>query len=256
MDGVLIIDKEKNFTSHDVVAKVKKALGAKKVGHLGTLDPNATGVLALVINKATKYADRFSGGEKTYHAVVKLGEETDTYDSEGKITETKSIDGVSAEDVEKVLCSFLGEIDQLPPMFSAVKKDGVPLYKLARKGIEIEREAKKVEIYSIENIKVELPLVSFDVSASRGTYIRTLAFDFGRKLGVGAHLQDLRRTGSGIFKIDDSVKCTESKEVLESKVIPLGKLLMDSVKEDSVNKDKRSSVEATGDSKTESAVTL
>lgn len=225
-DGILIIDKETDMTSHDAVSIVKKTLGAKKVGHLGTLDPSATGVLALVINKATKYADKFGGGEKVYSATVKLGEVTDTYDSEGKVTETKSVDGVRVEDVEKSLMSFLGKINQKPPMYSAVKKNGTPLYKLARKGIEVEREAKEVEIFRLDGIKVDIPNVSFNVSCSRGTYIRTLAFDLGEKLGVGGHLTSLRRTGSGLFSIDESVSPRLSKEELEAKIIPLGKLLM------------------------------
>ena len=226
-DGILIIDKETDMTSHDAVRIVKKTLGAKKVGHLGTLDPSATGVLALVINKATKYADKFGGGEKIYKTTVKLGEVTDTYDQEGTVTETKSIEGLKVEDVEDALMSFLGKIDQVPPMYSAVKKNGTPLYKLARKGIEIEREAKEVEIFRIDEVSINLPFVEFNVSCSRGTYIRTLAFDLGEKLGVGGHLTSLRRTGSGMFKIEDSASPRLSKEELESKIIPLGKLLME-----------------------------
>ncbi len=227
IDGILIIDKETDMTSHDAVRIVKRTLGAKKVGHLGTLDPSATGVLALVINKATKYADKFGGGEKIYSATVKLGEVTDTYDQEGKITEIKSVEGVTAGDVEKALKSFVGKISQLPPMFSAVKKNGTPLYKLARKGIEVEREAKEVEIFKIDSIEVDMPNVSFKVSCSRGTYIRTLAFDLGEKLGVGGHLTALRRTGSGMFHIEDSVSPRLNKEELEERIIPLGKLLME-----------------------------
>lgn len=226
IDGILIIDKETEMTSHDAVRIVKKTLGAKKVGHLGTLDPSATGVLALVINKATKYADKFGGGEKVYTTTVKLGEVTDTYDQEGEVTETHSTHGLSPEDVKTALMSFLGSIDQVPPMYSAVKKNGTPLYKLARKGIEIEREAKVVEIFRIDEVSVDLPFVEFNVSCSRGTYIRTLAFDLGQKLKVGGHLTSLRRTGSGIFKIEDSVSPRLSKVELESKIIPLGKLLM------------------------------
>ncbi len=205
MNGVIVIDKPKGVTSHDVVASVKRKLGASKVGHLGTLDPNATGVLPLVINKSTKLATYLGGTRKAYTATMKLGEETDTYDVEGKVTKTFSIDEVTDDDIRRALEGFVGAIDQVPPMYSAVKRKGTPLYKLARKGVVVEREPKQIEIYAIEVVDIALPYVVFNVECSRGTYIRTLCHDVGAVLACGGHLSDLRRTLSGVFTIDEAV---------------------------------------------------
>jgi tRNA pseudouridine55 synthase len=224
IDGVLVINKPRGCTSHDVVSRVKRMIGAKKVGHLGTLDPMATGVLPLVINKATKSATRFQGGVKEYIATMKLGEETDTLDAEGKVVESKDASGIKIEDVEKALYSFIGKIEQTPPMFSAVKQGGVPLYKLARKGKTVAREPKQVEIFSIEILSSELPFVSFKVECSRGTYIRSLCHDTGAKLGCGAHLTELQRSRSGIFTIDESLGVEQGRDALINGIIPLNKL--------------------------------
>ena len=219
MDGILVIDKPKGMTSHDVVATIKRRLRASRVGHLGTLDPNATGVLPLVINRATKSARFLQGGVKGYIATAKLGEETDSYDIDGTITETHSIEGISRDGIEGALAAFTGKLSQLPPMYSAVKRKGVPLYKLARKGLVVEREPKDVEIFSIDVEDVDLPYLRFDVKCSRGTYIRTLCHDVGVKLGCGAHLTELRRTISGAFTIEDAMDLDSSPEAMKAAII-------------------------------------
>jgi tRNA pseudouridine55 synthase len=221
MDGVIVVDKPSGWTSHDVVAKVKRTLRAKKVGHLGTLDPAATGVLPLVVNGATKFARFLDIGGKGYAAIMKLGEETDTQDAEGEVVKTSEVGIIERAEIEKALGSFVGAIEQTPPMYSSVKQGGVPLYKLARKGVTVERAAKEVEIHSITVSSVELPYVEYSVECSRGTYIRTLSVDAGAKLGVGAHLHRLRRTRSGTFTEVEAVDAQGSKESLEAALIPL-----------------------------------
>lgn len=219
MDGILVIDKPCGMTSHDVVAIVKRRLRAQRVGHLGTLDPNATGVLPLVINRATKSARFLEGGIKGYSATAKLGEETDTFDVDGTVTESRSTEDVTPEAIKSVLASFIGKISQLPPMYSAVKRKGVPLYKLARKGIVVEREPKDVEIFSVDVEEIDLPLLRFSVTCSRGTYIRTLCHDMGITLGCGAHLTGLKRTISGAFTIEDAISLDSSPEDMKAAII-------------------------------------
>ncbi len=204
IDGILIVDKDKNMTSHDVVAKVRRRFDIKKVGHAGTLDPNATGVLVLLLGKATKLSNSFLNEEKEYSAIMKLGERTDSGDCEGKIIARKSIISDSTG-IESVVAGIKGEIDQMPPMFSAKKINGKRLYKLARKGIQVERARVRVTIKDIRVLKVELPLVVFDTICSKGTYIRQLADDIGEKLGCGAHLTELRRMRSGTFSLENAV---------------------------------------------------
>lgn len=221
MDGVLVADKPAGYTSHDVVGKVKKILCAAKVGHLGTLDPMATGVLPLVVNKATKYASALEGGVKIYEARLRLGIETDTYDGEGRIVKVSETKGITAETATAVLKSFTGRIKQLPPMYSAVKIGGRPLYELARKGITIEREPREVEVYSIDVISVTLPDVDFRLVCSKGTYVRSICHDSGLLLRCGAHLLSLRRTQSGVFKAEEAVDISASKTALTGAIIPL-----------------------------------
>lgn len=208
MNGFLIIDKPKGITSHDVAVKVKRAINANKVGHTGTLDPFATGVLLLCINEATSTAKLFEGDIKEYIAEMKLGEETDTYDIDGRVTNTYDISCVKNEDVVSVMNGFKGKVSQTPPMFSAIKKNGVPLYKLARKGVDVEREPRDINIYGMDILEISLkfsgPYVKFRVICSKGTYIRSLCFDIGRKLGCGAHLVSLQRTRNGRFSLKDS----------------------------------------------------
>ena len=221
MDGVLVIDKPEGWTSHDAVAIVKKALHAKKVGHLGTLDPAATGVLPLVVNGATGFARILEAGDKEYLATLKLGTETDTYDSEGKVVRTIDASGVAVGEIKEAFSRFRGTILQVPPMFSSVKRSGTPLYKLARKGITVERQPKVVEVFTLDVLKVSPPYVEFRAVCSRGTYIRTLSHDIGKALGCGAHLSSLRRTRSGEFTLEGAVGPREPKEVFEKRLIPL-----------------------------------
>ncbi len=207
MHGLLILDKPAGMTSHDVVNRIRKALHTKKVGHTGTLDPFATGVLVALVGKATRLAQFLDKDEKEYEAVVKLGYETDTGDLTGnKREKTFDRETTSREEIRSVLKQFTGHIEQLPPMFSAKKVDGKKLYELARSGVEIERKAVKVEIKRIElingdDIENELSSFRMRVVCSAGTYIRTLAEDLGRALGTGAHLNELRRTRAGAFSI-------------------------------------------------------
>jgi len=203
--GILVIDKPKGITSHDVVYKVKKIIGAIKVGHTGTLDPMATGVLTLCINKATKAARLLDGGVKEYIATIRLGIETDTYDADGKVVAESDCSSIVEGDITEVVSNFIGRIGQVPPMFSAIKRNGVPLYKLARKGITVKREPREVDVHSIDIENLELPFITLRIACSKGTYIRSLCHDIGEKLGCGAHLTALRRVRNGQFTIDDAV---------------------------------------------------
>ncbi|MCK5690463.1 tRNA pseudouridine(55) synthase TruB [Myxococcota bacterium] len=208
MDGILVIDKPVGPTSHDVVAIARKALNMKKVGHTGTLDPAATGVLPLVLGQGTKIAQYLSGDDKTYEAVIRLGITTTTLDREGEVTSQKEVN-VDKAAILQALEPFRGEIEQTPPMYSAKKLDGQPLYKLARKGVEVERKAKKIVIYELELLEMNLPDISVRVRCSAGTYIRVLAEDLGEKLGCGAYLAELRRTQAGVFTLADAVELEE-----------------------------------------------
>jgi len=204
-EGVLLIDKPRGCTSHDVVDRVRRKLKMKKVGHAGTLDPNATGLLIILVGKATKVSQYLMSLDKEYEGTMKLGEITNTYDSEGEVMETRDVPELEAGAIEEAFAGFFGDQYQTPPMFSAKKVDGVPLYKLARKGKEIEREPRFIRISRLEVEAYEPPLLTFSVACSKGTYIRTLAHDIGEKLGCGAHLDSLRRTISGSFNIQ---QCT------------------------------------------------
>ena len=221
--GVLLIDKPGGMTSHDVVMRVRRILGVKKIGHTGTLDPMATGLLPLCIGGATKIARFLEGGEKEYRATIKFGVETDTYDAEGKVVAESDTSGVSEEMVLEALAQFKGKIQQIPPMYSAVKIGGTPLYKLARKGITVEREPKEVEISDIDVEEFTMPLLTMRITCSKGTYIRTLCHDLGSVVGCGAHLVALRRTRSGYFSIQDAITLdAERSEMIESIVPPKG----------------------------------
>ncbi|MFN3330008.1 MAG: tRNA pseudouridine(55) synthase TruB, partial [Pyrinomonadaceae bacterium] len=188
MNGVLVIDKPEDWTSHDVVAKCRKILKTHKIGHTGTLDPFATGVLLLLVGKATRLAQFLGKYEKEYVAEITFGFETDTGDKTGKIKENTRSDGfrLDAKKIQKVLSEFLGEIEQIPPMFSAKKIKGKKLYELARKQIEIERKPVKIKIYEIELLEIKEKSIAVRIVCSSGTYVRTLAEDIGRKLGIGA----------------------------------------------------------------------
>lgn len=208
MNGVIIIDKPKGKTSHDIVGILRKKFGTRRVGHTGTLDPLATGVLPVCIGNATRAADMLIESDKKYRATFLLGKRSDTLDIEGQITEENEV-SVSEEDVRRVVSEFIGEQDQIPPMYSAIKKDGKKLYDLAREGIEIEREPRRINIYSIDICDIALPTVTIDVHCSKGTYIRSLCDDIGTKLGCGAVMTELRRTYTAGFAIEDAYTIDE-----------------------------------------------
>ncbi len=213
MDGILVVDKPEGITSLDVAREMKRRFGVKKAGHIGTLDPFATGVLPVVINEGTKLVPFLEEGPKEYEVTLKLGEETTTDDWTGKVVTSRSWEGVKSEEIEAAIREFLGKIRQTPPMFSAVKMGGKPLYRLARRGIEVERKEREVEIYGIQVEEIDLPLVRFKVSCSKGTYVRALGKDIGRKVGCGAHLLRLRRIRSGPFTLGDAISWERIKEL-------------------------------------------
>lgn len=205
MNIIINLNKPKGITSQQAVTKVKKLLGARKAGHTGTLDPMATGVLLVCLNEATKVSRFFLDKDKTYHARLKLGERTDTLDADGEIIETRDVPLFTPGHIASVAKQFIGKIIQKPPMYSAIKLNGQPLYKLARRGIEVERAGRPVEIYNIELLQIDIPYVDIAVSCSKGTYIRTLCDEIGLMLGTGAHITALERTSISTFAIDASV---------------------------------------------------
>jgi tRNA pseudouridine55 synthase len=205
LNGFLVVDKPQGVTSFDVVRTIRRALKVRRVGHCGTLDPMATGVLPIAIGEATRLVEFVMDGEKIYRGTLKLGETTDTQDAEGTILSRSSIDGIDRSQIETAISTLLGPIQQLPPMYSALKRDGVPLYELARKGVEVERALRSIEIYRFELCSVDLPFVTFEVTCSKGTYVRTLAHDLGACLGCGAHLTALRRLKSGAFSEGEAI---------------------------------------------------
>lgn len=204
MNGVLNIYKPEGITSFDVVKSIRKITGEKKVGHAGTLDPMASGILPVCIGKGTKIIEYIMENHKVYIAKLKLGVTTDTYDREGKIIEEESIGNISEEKIRKVINSFVGEIEQIPPMYSALKVGGRRLYELAREGIEIKRNARKINIDSIDILDIDVPYVRFKVSCSKGTYIRSLCYDIGKSLSLGATMWELERVENGPFKKENS----------------------------------------------------
>ena len=220
MNGVLIIDKPQGVTSFDMVRKARRWCGTRRVGHSGTLDPLATGVLPVAVGWATRLVEYMMEGQKTYRATLKLGAATDTQDSEGQVISEGEWRQVERAAIEGAIASFVGEIEQLPPMFSALKKDGQPLYKLARQGIEVERTPRSVCIEHFDIEEFTPPYLTFSVRCSKGTYIRTLCHDLGQMLGCGAHMTALRRTATGSF--DESMSLTPAAiEALIEQDIPL-----------------------------------
>ncbi|MFZ0616957.1 MAG: tRNA pseudouridine(55) synthase TruB [Chthoniobacterales bacterium] len=223
IDGVLPIDKASGMTSHDVVAIVRRVLGTKKVGHCGTLDPMATGLLLLTLGRGTKIQDLLMSEDKEYVGTMKLGEMTDSQDADGEITETRPVPEFTDEQLEKAFAKYDGDFYQTPPMVSAIKKDGVALYKLARQGKTVEREPRFVHIYAHQILGVRPPEIDFRVVCSKGFYVRTYAFDIGNDLGCGAHLNALRRTKSGRFDVDMSFPAADLKTAPREEI--LAKLL-------------------------------
>ncbi len=223
-NGIININKEKGFTSHDVVAKLRRILGQKKIGHTGTLDPDATGVLPVCLGNGTKLSDMLTDTDKTYRAVFMLGKITDTQDISGTVIGGNEVTASEAEVIDAIN-SFVGEYDQIPPMYSAIKQEGKKLYELARAGIEVERKARRITIHAITIEKIELPYVTIKVECSKGTYIRTLCHDIGLKLGCGACMTELTRLKVSIFELEKSftlgeVEALHSNGELEGHVIP------------------------------------
>lgn len=221
--GVLLVDKEQEMTSHDAVAIARRSLGIKKIGHCGTLDPMATGLLMLVVGKATKIQDLLMSEDKEYVGTLTLGATTNTQDAKGEILEEKPFDEVTEEQIRAAFGKYEGNFEQIPPMVSAIKKDGVPLYKLARKGQEVVRDPRPVYITDYEITRVAMPEVDFVVQCSKGFYVRTYAHDIGADLGCGAHLSALRRTRSGKFTLEraitvEQLKNGERDELLNSMI--------------------------------------
>lgn len=226
--GVLVIDKAQNMTSHDVVAIARGALKIKKIGHCGTLDPMATGLLMLLINKATKLQDGLMAENKVYDGTLTLGVTTDSQDADGDVVEEKPVPDFSDSDIKQAFDKYLGDFEQIPPMVSAIKKDGVRLYKLARQGKVVERAPRPVKITANEVHPSEMPNVDFTVYCSKGFYVRTYAYDIGEDLGCGAHLSALRRTQSGNFDLRNAIPAmdlkTMGRDAILERLIPLEKL--------------------------------
>lgn len=214
ISGILNIDKPAGITSHDVVDRVRQISGQRRVGHAGTLDPLATGVLVVCLGQATRVAEYLMDSDKVYRAEIRLGVSTDTHDAEGEVTATAEVN-VGEEEARRALASFVGSIQQVPPMYSALKHEGTPLYSLARQGITVEREARSVEIRNIELLDWTPPLLTIRVACSPGTYIRALARDLGQKLGCGAHLQSLIRLACGHFTLEEAVSLDELAEAFD-----------------------------------------
>lgn len=228
LDGAVLVDKPAGPTSHDVVDAIRRRFQIKKVGHCGTLDPNATGLLIIVLGRGTKLSERLMGDDKVYEGTIKFGEATDSYDCDGEITGSLPVMPMRLDELNEEAAKFIGDQMQIPPMVSAIKKNGVPLYKLARKGIEVEREPRLIHVYNFRFTDYTEPLGKFRVACTKGTYIRSIAHDLGQKLGCGAHLTTLRRSASGKFDVKDALpldailKLTTAE--LEKRVMPYLKL--------------------------------
>jgi tRNA pseudouridine55 synthase len=228
LDGALLVDKPSGPTSHDVVDAIRRQFQLKKVGHCGTLDPNATGLLIIVLGRGTKLSERLMSDDKVYEGAIKFGEATDSYDADGELTGSLPVPPISLDELNAAATAFIGDIMQTPPMVSAVKKGGVPLYKLARKGIEVHREPRLIHIYNFRFTAYDEPLGQFRLACTKGTYVRSVAHELGEKLGCGAHLAALRRVTSGKFDVAqaqplDSILRFTDRE-LASHVIPFLKL--------------------------------
>lgn len=229
-DGVLIVDKDEGETSFSVVRKVKKLLGLSKVGHAGTLDPFATGLLLVLVGQGTKLAPYLMAGDKTYLGTLTLGTETDTMDRTGRVTDVKPVPKLDAELVREAAKAFVGETEQTPPAFSALKVQGKRAYSLARKGLPVTLEKRRVIVREWTVLSLDLPDVAFRVVCSSGTYVRSLAADLGKSLGVGAHLKALRRTAAGPYRVEDALRSADmgtglSAETVKQKIVPLRQAL-------------------------------
>jgi tRNA pseudouridine55 synthase len=228
LDGALLIDKPAGPTSHDVVDEIRREFGIKKVGHCGTLDPNATGLLIIVLGRGTKLSERLMADDKVYEGMIKFGEATDSYDADGELTGSLPVPPFTLDELNEAAGEFIGDIMQTPPMVSAIKKDGVPLYKLARKGVEVQREPRLIHIYNFRFTEYQEPIGRFRLACTKGTYVRSVAHELGQKLGCGAHLATLRRVTSGKFDVAQATPLDDvlrlSAVELEKRVIPFLKL--------------------------------
>lgn len=230
LDGAILVDKPAGPTSHDVVDAIRRRFQIRKVGHCGTLDPNATGLLIIVLGRGTKLSERLMGDDKVYEGVMKFGETTDSYDSDGELTGSLPLLPLTLEELNTAAAGFIGDLMQVPPMVSAIKQNGVPLYKLARKGIEVERDPRLVHVYNFRFTAYTEPLGAFRVACTKGTYVRSLAHDLGGKLGCGAHLTALRRSASGKFDVADALPLDAVLRLtapeLTKRVLPFLKLMV------------------------------
>jgi tRNA pseudouridine55 synthase len=228
LDGAILIDKPAGPTSHDVVDAIRRKFGIKKVGHCGTLDPNATGLLIIVLGRGTKLSERLMGDDKVYEGTVKFGESTDSHDAAGELTGSMPVMPMTLEELNAEAATFIGDLMQVPPMVSAIKKNGVPLYKLARQGVEVEREPRLIHIYNFRFTEYAEPFGKFKVACTKGTYVRVLAHDLGQKLGCGGHLTALRRSASGKFDVAEALPLEAALQLseaqFEKRVIPFLKL--------------------------------
>lgn len=228
-DGALLIDKPAGPTSHDIVDVVRRQFGIQKVGHCGTLDPQATGLLILVLGQATKLSEKLMADDKVYCGHVTFGVTTDSYDADGETVSSLPVPPMTLDEINAAAGEFVGDQMQEPPMVSAVKKNGVPLYKLARKGIVVERKPRLIHIYKLRFTEYQEPVGAFRVACTKGTYVRSIAHDLGQKLGCGAHLNTLRRLVSGRFDVEDAATFEDVLEMtpdeLSKRVIPILKLV-------------------------------
>ncbi len=227
-DGALLVDKPAGPTSHDIVDQIRRQFRLEKVGHCGTLDPQATGLLIIVLGKATKLSEKLMADDKVYCGHIRFGVTTDSYDAAGTVTSSLPVPPMTLEEINQAASEFVGDQMQTPPMVSAVKKDGVPLYKLARKGIEVERKPRLVHVYRFRFTEYQEPEGAFRVACTKGTYVRTLAHELGEKLGCGAHLTTLRRLISGSFDVENAATYEDILQwelpELEKNIIPILKL--------------------------------
>lgn len=231
LDGLVLVDKPAGPTSHDIVDEIRRCFRLEKVGHGGTLDPMATGLLIILLGRGTKLSNYVMGADKVYEGLMHLGVSTDTEDLDGKVVAEAEYGGVTRESVEREMAKLIGDQMQTPPMVSAVKLDGVPLYKLARKGKTVEREPRLIHVYEFKLLDFNLPWVRFRLRCTKGTYVRTLCADIGRTLGCGAYLEQLRRTESGSMKVENAIGFEEILKLdagqLSEHVIPIHQLLID-----------------------------
>jgi tRNA pseudouridine55 synthase len=225
LDGVLLVDKPPAHTSHDVVARLRRKLNMKRIGHAGTLDPMATGLMIVLIGKATKISQYLISLDKEYEGTIELGKVTDSQDADGEVVETRPVPTLTEAQVRQGMAAFLGDQYQIPPMYSAIKIDGVPLYKSARKGVEVEREPRFIRVIGFDLTRFASPEIDFKLRCTKGTYVRTIAHDLGQKLGCGAHLKALRRTATDKFNVSQALTIEQIEAMplpeIEKRLIPV-----------------------------------